>query len=393
MLLKKVLYRGFIVGGVLAAMLFISCSIDDNPFVDPVAGEIDATNWAQIEGEAFAAFADARAEFFRCIPSAYTKKRLSVKEIMDTLTPPADADSIAWDSFVIDSSVIVYGEISPDEFDVQERIVALAFEAQMTGDDTELIVYLRENGLYNKFQDVTNKYNIQQHAKNLSMRPKNASIKRERLLSREFIDGDIFLKYDRSSSASMNNSSVGSNILGWLIPGKWGHAAFLDAARRELNTQHFLLSASDQTDRPNNNALGRVGYDKIDSYWTNATEIAVSRVRNANNVQRRAAISHATQFIDRPWSVNTSREANDKFYCSKIVYRGWLSQGYELEPRKDSFTGLPWIQVPEFWRWNYTKVLGVKIYYPEFRMVWLKDVWITPTDLKETSLTSDIANF
>ncbi len=52
-----------------------------------------------------------------------------------------------------------------------------------------------------------------------------------------------------------------------------------------------------------------------------------------------------------------------------------LSQGVELEPHNN------WIKFYEFWRWNYKKVWGIKIWYPEFKAVRYKDMWVTPSDL------------
>lgn len=37
-----------------------------------------------------------------------------------------------------------------------------------------------------------------------------------------------------------------------------------------------------------------------------------------------------------------------------------------------------------FWRWNYERVLFFRIWYPEFRLYWLRDIWVTPKDLTKT---------
>lgn len=205
--------------------------------------------------------------------------------------------------------------------------------------------------------------------------------------SNNYINGDIFLKYDKSSSSSSNSSSSssssGSNILNWLIPGKWGHAAFLDVDKRAEGGNNYLLSASNETDQPNDGKMGRVGYDRVDGYWSKATEIGIYRVKNLNISKRRAAIVNAANYINKPWSVNTTRSSNDEFYCSKIVYRGWLLQGVEIEPHKISGTNMPWPKVLSFWRWNRKKVGFIWITYPEFRWVEITDFWVTPTDLAD----------
>jgi hypothetical protein len=311
---------------------------------------------------------------------AYTKKKLTVKEIMDTLTPPEGADSVAWDAFVVDSSSGTYKELTPDEYDVQEQIAVLAYEAQYSGDDSKLVSFLKEKGLYDKLQDIIKKYGIEQHSKNLSMSRK--AVSQKWFSSPNFIAGDIFLKYDPSSSSE-------AAVLNVIIPGKWGHAAFLDTDKRDFGYENFLLSASNETDEPKGFlTLGRVGYDKTIGYWTGAKEVSVHRVKNASSAQRKAAIKYSAKFIDKPFGFVTTRKADDEFYCSKLVYRGWKSQGYELEPHKDSFTGLPWIIGPTDVRWDYKTVWGVRIYYPVIIMDYWPDIWVTPTDLCETDKTS-----
>lgn len=200
------------------------------------------------------------------------------------------------------------------------------------------------------------------------------------------------MKYDKSSSASSGfsgGSSSGSNIVGWLIPGHWDHAAFFDKDKYGHGTNYFLFSASNETEEHKNNpgVLGRVGYDAYKDYWNIATEVAVDRVTAASHGQAANAVLYSRQFIMREFNFFTTRANNKIFYCSKTVYRGWLSQGYELEPHKDSYTGLPWMPVLKFWRWNYKWVWFVKVWYPEFKWVIVKDAFVTPTDLDEDNNT------
>jgi hypothetical protein len=300
---------------------------------------------------------------------------------MDTLTLPEGVDSVAWDSYVIHETD-EYREIAVEEYDVKEKIIALAMDAQATGDGSELVAYLHETGLYNKFQDISNKYNIEQHTKNLRMRRKAVNI--DVFSSTKYIDGDIFLKYNP-------NEDWFSPVVDVVVSGHWGHAAFLDVEKRKEGTGHFLLSASNATDEAEEKKIifkktdGKVGYDKTVSYWTGSKEVAITRVNlNSNETyKRRRAIEHARTFIGRDFSLFTSREANDKFYCSKVVYRGWLSQGIELEGKDGWTKGL------EFWRWNKSKLIP----YPEFKVVWWKDGHVTPSDLDATSNTTRLDCF
>lgn len=158
----------------------------------------------------------------------------------------------------------------------------------------------------------------------------------------------------------------------------------------------MLVSASNRTDahRENPGALfGRVGYDKFDGYWSEADEIGVYRVTKASDGERRGAVRYALNYYNRHFNFATDRWANNYFYCSKLVWRGWYSQGYDLEPKVCSITGIPWIRYLEFWRWNYKRVFGIKIYYPEFRWVWLRDIWVTPTDLTKTGYTHQVKRY
>lgn len=281
---------------------------------------------------------------------------------------------------------------------MQERIQALAMESQLTGDATALQEYLQEVGLYDRFLEISSKYNLEQHAKNLSVKRKAIAI--SKFKNTTFRDGDVFVKSDISSSttSAVSSSSGGSSglvgTLGAIILGKWGHAGFLDAQKRVNDDNYFLLSSSNETDTylaNKSGVLGRVGYDKVSGYWTDATEVAVTRPYGSTATQGRNAITYAKQFSGKPWNPITTRDANDKFYCSKLVYRGWLSQGYELEPRKYDSTGLPWVPYPVFSYWAYKKVWFAKIWYPVFRTEYIKDTWVTPKNLYEAS--NKIASF
>ena len=120
-------------------------------------------------------------------------------------------------------------------------------------------------GLYDRFLEISSKYNLEQHAKNLSVKRKAIAI--SKFKNSAFRDGDIFVKNDISSAAISGGSvaggissiSSGSSVttgassifigtLGYLILGKWGHAGFLDAQKRGYNDNYFLLSSSNETD-------------------------------------------------------------------------------------------------------------------------------------------------
>jgi hypothetical protein len=339
--------------------------MNDNPVVDPVANGIDQSNGSD---EAFAAFADARAEFFKGVPSVYTKKKLSVKEIMDTLTPPAGYDSVAWDAYVIHESNEVR-EVSLEEFDVAEKVTALAWEAKVTGDNSEINAYLKETGLYDKFQHILQKYNLEQHAKNLNLRKK--SVPENFFKSNGFRDGDIFLKHK-------------PDLMDAIIPGHYGHAAFLDVEQRTREPNFFLLSASSDTDQKKGLAKGRVGYDRLVEYWTESKEVSVNRVTGSTQTMGTAAIVSARKHIGKPFNILAGRGSNDDFYCSKVVYRGWKdATGIDIEQEQG------WLKYLEFWRWNKSKLIP----YPEFKWVYSPDPWVLPSELKSSTLTQQVAEY
>jgi len=154
------------------ALLLNSCWNENTP-VSPKIGELDEANWLQMRDEAQSAMAKACEEFYAGIPSAYDNK-LTPKDIADGTVdlPDAPTDSIAWDQAVIDTVDEPAPELQPEQYGLQEKIKALAFEAYNTNDTTNLVEFLGANGLYDKYQEICEKYNIEYHAKNLSLRPK-----------------------------------------------------------------------------------------------------------------------------------------------------------------------------------------------------------------------------
>ena len=220
-------------------------------------------------------------------------------------------------------------------------------------------------------------------------------------------DGDIYVK--RASEASSKKGSKCKSVPGIgytpneasvneMIPGYWKHAAIMDLIScEEYGANRCLLSASNRTDtylRNPEGCIGRVGYDLFYTYWNQADEIGVYRVSAATDRERHGAVEYAQKFYDLPFDFITSRWEDDAFYCSKLVFRAWFSEGYDLEPRVSSFTGKPWDYRLEFERWKRVKRPGGgMIYIPIFRVIWYRDTWVTPTDLTETGHTHELRRF
>jgi hypothetical protein len=109
------------------------------------------------------------------------------------------------------------------------------------------------------------------------------------------------------------------------IPGYWKHAGIMDCDSPKGDSQD-ILSASKET-----SSGFAVGWETR-TKWSNETRVKALRVTGRTDANGKAAVIYARQFIGRPVTILTSRQANSHWYCSKLVYRAWLSQGKNLEP-------------------------------------------------------------
>ncbi len=382
----------------ISILLFIiltttSCK-KDNLSVIETNDKTDVDKSLIIGEDTYAKFKAARDAFYDGIPSAYDMSNYDIDILLANITPPEmeEGDSISWEPEFIETDEIL--ELDPDQYGIKENIEAYSYQASITGNSQPLFNYLNSVGLMGKYNSVFLGFSLQDLIDYIKSQMQ--SLPPSKFMSDDFIEGDIFLKYDVSSSGSSNGGSSGSNVSGWLTPGKYGHAAYLDVNQRSLNTGYYLESASNETDEQVANPVtngGRVGYDKVIGYWSEATEVAVSRVQNSNTNQRTIAVNSMQQYFGNQWGVFNKRSTSNDFYCSKVVYRGWLSQGIELEPHIISGTSIPWIRVPAFSHWAYKWVWFVKVWYPVFNIITIKDSWVTPSDLDDDSETTRIDTF
>jgi hypothetical protein len=118
-----------------------------------------------------------------------------------------------------------------------------------------------------------------------------------------------------------------SGLTDTAIPGYWTHSAIFDR-EKYLTQPYFLLSASADTDQ----GSMKVGYERIEKYKLE-NEIAVVRLKDATYEKARAAIDYGDQFLGRKFNFFATRKGDDQWYCSKVVYRAWLSQGINLEAK------------------------------------------------------------
>ncbi|MBN2442345.1 MAG: hypothetical protein JXJ04_13405 [Spirochaetales bacterium] len=229
---------------------------------------------------------------------------------------------------------------------VKDTVIGLAWNALYTGDTTELAAYLKKSGLYEKYEKIVKQYDLEECRKILNT-PSGVTAPDSRNQPASFFtsssryDGDIFLCTGGNSSAI---------ILGVFIPGHWSHAGMMDRAAPSGSSP--ILSASNET----SHGFG-VGYETI-TKWTAKSSVIAMRVNGYTSAKGRGAINYGKTFLGRDFSFFTTRDSNDYWYCSKLVWRAWKSQGKDLE----------------YNTWYY-----------------LRGVWVTPSDIYDDSDTYRVA--
>lgn len=100
--------------------------------------------------------------------------------------------------------------------------------------------------------------------------------------------------------------------------GDYTHAGLFDKARFDAGDTNCVLTA---------NANG-VGYESI-AHWANDEDkVDVYRVTGASDAQAQGAINFARSIIGKPYNITSTLNDNGSYYCSKVVNRAWVSQGF-----------------------------------------------------------------
>lgn len=217
---------------------------------------------------------------------------------------------------------------SQDELSIEDQITSAAWMAYYTGDETALIELLKGKGLYDDCMDIVKRYDLdkQQGILNISSRSVEGS---PRAVSADFITsnarrtGDILLCIGGGASSS-------ASVLGLVIPGHWKHAGLVD---HDAPVGYAVLSASNATNTFLANGggeVGRVGYETAEK-WAGADSVIAMRVNNTSASQALTAVQYARQFVGKPFSFIVTRNTSENWYCSKLVWRAWQSQGKDLE--------------------------------------------------------------
>lgn len=76
------------------------------------------------------------------------------------------------------------------------------------------------------------------------------------------------------------------------------------------------------------------GVDYRDNNWkTRYNRIKGLYVKGASSREGIAAVDYCKNQIGEPYNMLSGRWTEDEWYCSKLVWRGWYEQGYDLEGR------------------------------------------------------------
>ncbi len=254
---------------------------------------------------------------------------------------------------------------------------------EINGETNAADNYLKEIGLYDEAIEIAEKYNLEEAVKTIYSRTREDVATRNQtddfyLNTNNLKTGDILL--------SIGQSSQITSLVALVIPGTWKHAGIMDRRRIELGeNQWFIYSASDKT------AESKEVVDKITIFgitiwekkrgacvgwesrqqWKDEAKVSAYRVKNYTEQKGEAALDYVLQFRQKPygmlktevvyvpgrwtWGIigtffgipiwgwiwflpryetritSVKRNENDYWYCTKLCYRAWLSQGINIE--------------------------------------------------------------
>ncbi len=315
----------FAVFAVLAAFGFILSSCQ-GVFQQGADNETDIIAAKQA---ASASFADAQTEFFGLLEADASARGGSA-----SASPTEEASQTR-------------------DWDLKDRLIAEAWTAYYSGDASELERLLKENGLYDQAMKLIDTYELKEKESTLAL-PSGLTDPASRSVGYSFFNtlyhGDVLVCYGGSSSSS-------STLLGLLIPGHWKHAGIWDYDRRDLS--YSVLSASNETDYHQNNPglLGRVGYESKEK-WIGESAVAGLRVNGRTAAKAAAAVNYGKTFIGKEFNFFVTRDSNDQFYCSKLVWRCWKSQNIDLEYNTWYYWRGQWVTPTDIWDDGDTSFIG-----------------------------------
>lgn len=266
---------------------------------------------------------------------------------------------------IVDGKVVVKENpiiiASPDaDVDLVSVVEMAAFQAEGSGDGTEFNELLTNAGLKDDFERIEEKYEVNRSMKTLNTRTRR-SYNTEMFRNDEFRTGDIVLRHGKK----------------WTIPGEYKHGGLLNKKRAVEKKDYCIFSASGDADASRGLGGSCVGYERA-SKWIEKSpnKIGVFRVKGTSVVQGEKALAHIepqrgkkyavvkvqSGFYWRKirvrkgwvkftikvpawrfWIVPVNRTSTDKYYCTKVVWQAWKSQGKDVEWRNWSGIKGPWV--------------------------------------------------
>lgn len=208
------------------------------------------------------------------------------------------------------SKAVPVEDIDYDNLPVKEQLIGLAFEAYNSGNDEKLISYMKEQNLYEQYLQIEKDYGLDEA--NEAIAEKRGMSAESRAVSTSFFNnvanGEILLTIDASGSGS---------IVGVLIPGTWKHAGMWSTL------QQRSYSISDFTGT-------KVGFETI-PYLTGKKYLSVWRPKAYTAARATGAVTFAHTQLGKPFDFFKGRSDFSAYYCSKLVWKSWLTQGINLE--------------------------------------------------------------
>ncbi len=112
------------------------------------------------------------------------------------------------------------------------------------------------------------------------------------------------------------------------------HGGIFDKKRFDAGEEYCILSASNLVQGVESKAnlhpagiqFGKVGYESI-SRWGSENKVGIFRVKGFTREMGKAAVKYAEQFVGRPFTFGGGIDDLSTFYCTKVVYHAWKSQG------------------------------------------------------------------
>lgn len=223
-------------------------------------------------------------------------------------------------------------QIDPEDYSTwspADRLEAAAWLGILNDDAEETIKIAKEYGIYKELMDIVKEYDLENcvNIRNAAARNAARSVTKEQI--KNSLTGDIFLSHSYDSSQA--GSSVA--LLNTLTRGYFKHAGIMDK-RRSSDSDYCILSASNNNDhfkKGVSSGLGAVGYESMTTWSDSGIAVGAVRVKNTTAAQCNAALDAGKNWLGKPYGLSLDRDSNSSFYCSKVVYRCWLSQGRDLE--------------------------------------------------------------